>query len=84
MKHFFVNHFCHDQCYWIYTNPNLHQQVLAAVIQKKDHITQPECTHTSFGVSWPGGLVHWTQVLKNVGLNPSLVGRGACVLKQDT
>ena len=33
-------------------------------------------------VLWPGGLVHWAQVL--VGSNPGLAGRGACVLEQVT
>ena len=36
------------------------------------------------GVSWPSGLVHWTQVLvlsenQNVG---SIPGSGTCVLEQ--
>ena len=33
------------------------------------------------GVSWPSGLVHWTQVL--VGSNPGLAGRGDCVLEHN-
>ena len=37
-------------------------------------------------MSWPSGLVHWTQVLvlSECGFESGVAGRGACVLEQDT